>query len=319
MAVATPAEVRARPIRAVEFEPLPVPGGMPRRSLIPIKPSGTGPPVFLVHGILGQIFHFKRLAERIREDIPLYGLEARGLRDDSDARSAIEEMAAAYIKEIREFQPEGPYLIGGFSLGAAIAWSMAQQLDEAGETVRLLTIDHGPPMDPLVQGRFERLRRLYSFHWRNWKGLEGRARSSYRRTAFRDETQRLLGFLHLNDTGFFYRLTLKVGRQPEAGQVKVLRGLQKAMADWEWTPYPHSFTLFRAKIHGPQTPKNTALGYTPEFAVGGVDVVDVPGSHAFSFVEPHVNTLAVEFEAWFDRQVALNAEMLESSEGGGRE
>ena len=46
-----------------------------------------------------------------------------------------EEMASAYLDEIRSVQPKGPYLIGGFSGGGITAFEMAHQLREANGSV----------------------------------------------------------------------------------------------------------------------------------------------------------------------------------------
>ena len=55
-------------------------------------------------------------------------------------RSTIEEMAARHIKMLREFQPEGPYLLGGHCNGGLIAFEMARQLADRGERVDLLAL-----------------------------------------------------------------------------------------------------------------------------------------------------------------------------------
>jgi thioesterase domain-containing protein len=49
-------------------------------------------------------------------------------------------MASLYVREIRKFQPHGPYLLGGYCLGGTIALEMAQQLREQGESVALLAL-----------------------------------------------------------------------------------------------------------------------------------------------------------------------------------
>ena len=38
---------------------------------------------------------------------------------------------------MRQVQPKGPYMLGGFSGGGLTAWEMARQLKEAGEEVSL--------------------------------------------------------------------------------------------------------------------------------------------------------------------------------------
>ena len=42
-------------------------------------------------------------------------------------------MAAWYVKEIRGVQPQGPYLLGGWSMGGLIALEAARQLNAAGQ------------------------------------------------------------------------------------------------------------------------------------------------------------------------------------------
>jgi thioesterase domain-containing protein len=307
MAAATAADVRARTLRDVDLEPMPGPPNAPLRSLIPMKTSGTARPVFVIHGGFGQVFLFKRLAERLRDDIPFYALESHGLRDEAQPHASIEDMASAYIDEIRTVQPSGPYLIGGFSLGVYIAWEIGHQLERHGEDARLLLIDAGPPLDQVQLGRPYRLRRMSRiarFHWRNWRSLEGQPRAAYRREAVREEIARLLGFFHLGNTRLADRFARRAGRSTMPGQRAVHRANIDAMERWDFEPYPHEVTLFRARIQGPLSSNHPTLGFTPELTPGGIDIRHLPGSHAFMFVEPHVNTLTAEFEAWYDRQVA---------------
>ena len=44
-------------------------------------------------------------------------------------------IAAEFIREVRAIQPEGPYLLGGYSFGGLLAWEAARQLLEAGQEV----------------------------------------------------------------------------------------------------------------------------------------------------------------------------------------
>jgi thioesterase domain-containing protein len=49
-------------------------------------------------------------------------------------------MAAHHLKDLRAHRPKGPYLIGGFCIGALIAHEMARQLRESGEEVPLVVL-----------------------------------------------------------------------------------------------------------------------------------------------------------------------------------
>jgi thioesterase domain-containing protein len=49
-------------------------------------------------------------------------------------------MAASYLALIRTVQPQGPYLLGGWSPGGVVAFEMAQQLQRQGDEVGVLAI-----------------------------------------------------------------------------------------------------------------------------------------------------------------------------------
>ena len=100
----------------------------PWRSLVPLQPLGAKPPFFLVHGWGGDVFVFLGLAQHLAPDQPAYGLQAVGLDGSSPRHATVETMAAHYVQEIRSFQPEGPYYLGGYSMGGLVAFEMAQQL-----------------------------------------------------------------------------------------------------------------------------------------------------------------------------------------------
>lgn len=81
-----------------------------------------------------------RLAEGLAPEQPLYGFAAPGLNSDAPFFHSLEAMAAAYLRDIRELQPSGPYLIGGYSMGGVLAFEMARQLEALGEQVGLLVL-----------------------------------------------------------------------------------------------------------------------------------------------------------------------------------
>src|SRR5262249_12027535 len=83
---------------------------LPRRSLVAIQ-RGPGRALFCVPGHGGTIFCFQELARQLGPEQPLYGLQPRGVDDEQVPRTRIEDMAADYLREIRECQPAGPYLL----------------------------------------------------------------------------------------------------------------------------------------------------------------------------------------------------------------
>jgi aspartate racemase len=109
-------------------------------NLVAIQPNGSRRPFFFVHGAAGGLLQFQKLARYIGTDQPFYGLEAIGMDGKQPIPETIEEMATHYIQEIRAFQPEGPYLLGGLCFGGKVAFEMAQQLQAQGQEVALLVL-----------------------------------------------------------------------------------------------------------------------------------------------------------------------------------
>src|SRR6185295_16260334 len=86
-------------------------------SLVPIQPAGSRLPFFCVHAVGGNVLEYYDLARHLGQDQPFYGLQSRGLDGTQSPHERIDDMAAHYIKELRELQPQGPYFLGGRSLG----------------------------------------------------------------------------------------------------------------------------------------------------------------------------------------------------------
>lgn len=116
-----------------------------RASLVPLQPQGSRSPFFFVHGWGGEVFGFEHLAGRLAPHQPVFGLRAVDPFGAKDRHTSVEEMAAHYVREIRSFQPTGPYYVGGYSAGGWIAFEIAQQLTRQGQSVRMLgVLDTGP-------------------------------------------------------------------------------------------------------------------------------------------------------------------------------
>lgn len=115
--------------------------------LVAIKPAGSKPPLFLVHPTGGNVLCYLHLARHIEREQPLYGLQSPGLYGDWEHSQSIEAMAAHYIEVIQSVQPEGPYVIGGWSYGATVAFEIALQMEKKGlEVAKLLLIDSPAPI-----------------------------------------------------------------------------------------------------------------------------------------------------------------------------
>ncbi|MBC6112098.1 non-ribosomal peptide synthetase [Pedobacter fastidiosus] len=109
-------------------------------SLVPIKTTGTKNPVYLIHGGGLNVLVFRSMSKYLDAEQPVYALQALGLNGETTLYYTIEEIANKYISEILEQNPDGPYLIAGYSLGGKIAYEMANQLLKMGKKIEMLGI-----------------------------------------------------------------------------------------------------------------------------------------------------------------------------------
>jgi acetoacetyl-CoA synthetase len=127
--------------------------------LVGLRGEGSGRPLFIVHGVFGNVLELRRLGERLRTKRPVYAVQARGADLSQEPHRTIAEMAVAYLDPIRARQPRGPYALAGYSAGGLIAFEMARRLVEAGEEVDLLAL-----IDTAVHERNLPLAHWFAYH-----------------------------------------------------------------------------------------------------------------------------------------------------------
>ncbi|MEM7320341.1 MAG: SDR family NAD(P)-dependent oxidoreductase, partial [Pseudomonadota bacterium] len=137
-------------------------------------------PFFIVAGMFGNVLNLRHLALMLGRDRSVYGLQARGLIGEDEPHRTIEEAATAYIEELRQVQPHGPYLLSGFSGGGITAFEMARQLQAAGEQVALLTMLDTPlPVRPTLSKKDKALIKLHEIRRKGPAYLAEWARSRW--------------------------------------------------------------------------------------------------------------------------------------------
>ncbi len=112
--------------------------------VVAIQPRGSGPPLVCVHPSSGSIMCYMDLVRSLGTDRPVYAIQSPALDGNDEPRTQIEEMATEYVKALRSVQEEGPYVLGGWSMGAMVAFEMACQLQEQGEEVASLALFDPP-------------------------------------------------------------------------------------------------------------------------------------------------------------------------------
>jgi thioesterase domain-containing protein len=108
--------------------------------LLSLQPQGDSTPLFLLPGANGHGFYFRDLALNLGNKHPVYGLETPGRDGSTPLPKSVAAHASQLLDLLRQQQPKGSYILAGYSSGCAVAFEMAHQLEQLGETVSLLAI-----------------------------------------------------------------------------------------------------------------------------------------------------------------------------------
>jgi len=104
-------------------------------SLAVTHETGTKPLFFMVHGSLKMHAYLNQALGTSR---PLAFLFSHFVSGDISASDRLEDLARDGVTRLKALKPHGPYHLGGYSLGAVIAFEMARQLRDAGDRVETL-------------------------------------------------------------------------------------------------------------------------------------------------------------------------------------
>ncbi len=273
-----------------------------RRSLIPIQPAGSRPPVFGIPGVGGTVLVYNALARLLGPDQPFYGLQSRGLDGLEEPLTRIEDIAAEFLREIREVQPEGPYYLVGMCMGGVVAYEMAQQLHAAGQEIGLLGLleTWSPEMVSARQLRLGgRALAVLGF-------VADRLRLSLEtlaRLRGREWLRYLLGRLKLC-TEIIVRRDLFRGARGEFHLRVVTQANLLAFQQYKPRVYPGPAVLFCAEGRQVTPAADYRLAWR-EFTTGGLEVYSAPGEDSgLMLAEPHVQLLAAQLKTCLERAQA---------------
>jgi thioesterase domain-containing protein/acyl carrier protein len=273
----------------------------PSSALAVLQPHGCRPPLFLVHGLQGDVLEYRDLVNRLGPDQPVYGIEARAADDGEAVLRTIEQLASCYVEELRQQQPAGPYFLCGYCWAGALTFEIAHQLRRAGEDVALLALIDAPcPGNRGPRLRVKRARRRHrNLSTRIVRSL-GRLTELQvaRAPRFLWERVVLLATELAGVPAFRWSVRLRRPLFP------AFRGRRQAFLyaarAYRPTAYPGRLTLLRAWTSGLSTEQNALWGWDRVVA-GGVELHRVPGGHVELMKEPKVGGLAEALQACLDR------------------
>ncbi|MEU8814704.1 amino acid adenylation domain-containing protein [Actinoplanes sp. NPDC048796] len=130
--------------------------------LVRLREGDRRRPLFCVHPSGGSVAWYVPLSRALPEGRGLHAFELPGAYQPGDPQKRVEDLAATYVRHLREVQPEGPYAILGWSLGGAVAYEMARQLRAEGQsTAPLILLEPTLPGDPASVASHREAAELY--------------------------------------------------------------------------------------------------------------------------------------------------------------
>jgi len=255
-------------------------------------------PIFLVHPIGGHIYIYRDLANSLGNEQPVYGFKAKGIDEEAQPLTQIEEMATHYINALRVIQPEGPYIIGGHSFGGFVAFEMAQQLSALGQEVALLfMMDTIGPEHVLIDNQDSDNVKLIAYAL----GLDINIDFSISAKQFSQ--------LPLEEKiRYFYEQSDIVSQVCPFDEfifhtrhfIEVIKANNQAMNNYVPKTYQGKILFFRAQ-EVQFLPPNLEHGWS-KLTTKGLDIHEVHGNHTSMNFSPNVEIIAKILRNYLDKQ-----------------
>jgi thioesterase domain-containing protein/acyl carrier protein len=260
------------------------------RSLVAMKPTGNKTPVYIVHGDGLSLSNFQNLSNYVDAEQPVFSLQPIGLNGVDEPLENLAEIASHYIAEIIEHNPDGPYMLGGYSFGGYVAIEMRRQLEAMGKIVKMTAIfDTNAENIAYTKGWAAALPKKIKRQVPKFLFI---AQSIVTRpvTTIRYQYQLF--------SKRFDNLCYKVGikQRPELKGIdlhinKINETHFRAFKKYQLSPFDDKVYLFKAQSRLYFVDDIKFLGWN-NYARKGVEVYDVPGDHRTMFHPPYVSELA---------------------------
>lgn len=243
--------------------------------VIPIRPEGSKPPLYIVHGALLDVLYLKNMLPYLDSDQPLYGIQGMGLSGMSKPPNSLEEIADHYVTEILRFTPNEPVAITGYSSGGVIAFEIVKQLKRKGKEVSFLGL-----FDSTVnRAQFQSLSAYFKFHrhqsneYLKGFGLKHRIMLS------------LGGMLEMLSADYLSKISYRLYALLSPSKEKKTRLQLKhkhALDAYKLAPYDVTVHLFKS-------PFNEAFRYYPNYDTNGWGPIVGEGLKIIPIKEQHNN------------------------------
>ncbi len=272
----------------------------PLKTLIPIRKTGSKPPLFCVSRPNVNALGFVFLSRNLSPEQPVIGLQSQVERDGSTwvyDQVEYEAKAKEYIKAMREFYPEGPYLLTGYCEGAHIAFEMARELEAMNLPVAMISVLDAWPIENTVS-RTKFILRGYLREVRKFRRMNLREKFHYLTRSKFSATKR-----DVNSAANTAAIAFAQQKKLTSEQIKKRYWPGPGFVP---TKCASKLTVFRVKKQMKVRINDYTMGWSDR-ALGGVEVIAVPGTHAHLLREPFVIELAHKMQDCIDRALEAYA------------
>ncbi|MBT2543492.1 amino acid adenylation domain-containing protein [Streptomyces sp. ISL-44] len=296
----------ARPTIALLAAAIREAGGSVRRTaLVPIRTGGTQTPLFFVHPVGGDVLCYGELAGLLGEDQPFYALQV----PDDEVLETVPELAAHYAAALTAAVPQGPYRLGGWSMGGVIALEMAQQLTAAGHEVEhLAVIDLLEPPGPAPERAEIDDAVLLSWFGRDLAGLAG--------TSWEPDPE-LFRAADCPEAAFeiLYTKAAELDVLPAGVGLEMFSEIHtrfarnfRALLSYAPQPYAGATAFLRAEDGS----TDEAVAAWSQLFPSGFHYVALPGDHYTVMQSPRLRLLADQLSLWLAGSAARPLEGIQS-------
>ncbi|MFF8880695.1 thioesterase domain-containing protein [Streptomyces flaveolus] len=254
-----------------------------------LRPGNSSACIFLFPALGFHALVYRPLADLLPSGVTVYGF-------DQLTEGSVSERAAAYVAKIRQVQPDGPYVLAGWSFGGFLAWEVASQLQRDGAQVELVVAIDSVCLDE-DSDRLPMVSVARDFGWLlSLAGADGERRAAL-------PYRRLIGMSPADQLDAVVRALAEQGFWSPEAAARLDGGLRdffigtSGLRGHRPGPYQGRFLLFRAadqRLAAADTRfrlSEPALGWK-RYADPAPMVVPIPGDHFSVLTEPSLSVIA---------------------------
>ncbi|MFE5810163.1 amino acid adenylation domain-containing protein [Streptomyces sp. NPDC056491] len=256
--------------------------------------GGDRTPFFCIHPSGGSVAPYVPLAASLHPEQPLYALEAPELGSTEDP---VADLAEAHAAAIRAARPEGPYLLGGWSTGGAVAFETARRLRLQGAEVALVALlDTDVPPGLTEPPSTAQTIALYVADLAGLRGVDPATAPVLDIDTLDHEEQIAVAVRTLAAS----ELAPEGSAEQLAERMRTFVATVRAGAVWRPEPTDVPLALLTSEAPG----ADERAGFWESRTTGGFTHREVPGDHYAMVAVPHVGTVADVLQEILDRATA---------------